>query len=128
MVPGAGLNHMYGTQIMQAQAEARAEAQADERVKRLIAKAESKCEHRCAAEMSELQRDLTRQVAEACRRTRLETERKMGVALVAADRAVLAASGFCELRRTDGPRLQLAHTGFEGAEHAGHNRMSKYAA
>ena len=57
----------------QARAEAQAEAQADERVKRLIAKAEAKCEQRCASEISQLQRDVARQVSEACRRTRYET-------------------------------------------------------
>ena len=118
---------MHVTQCLQAEAEAEAEAQADERVKRLIAKAEAKCEQRHAAKISQLQQDMTRQVAEACRRTRHETELKMAATLVAADHAVLAATGVCELRRASGPRLRLGHTDFDSAKRAGRNRMDRHA-
>lgn len=114
----------------QAEAEAQADAQADERVKRLIAKAEAKCEKRWASEISQLQRNIARQVSEACRRTRYETERQMGETLVAADRAVLAASGVCELRRRGGPRLRLTSTDFEstrGPTRVSRNRMDRSA-
>ncbi len=116
-----------GTQCVQGEAEAQAEAQADERVKRLIAKAEAKCEQRHAAEISRMQRDMARQVAEARRCTRQETELKMMATLVAADRAVLAATGVCELRRTNGPRLRLGHTDFDSAKRTGRNRMDRHA-
>lgn len=104
---------MHGTQCVQAEAEAQAEAQADERVNRLIAKVEAKYKQRHAAEISQMRHDMACQVAEACRRTRHETERKMAATLVAADRAVLAATGVCELRRTNGPRLRLGHNGVD---------------
>ena len=97
-------------------------------MKRLIATAEAKCEQRHAAETSQMQQDMARQVAEACRRTRHETELKMAATLVAADRAVLAATGVCELRRTNGPRLRLGQTDFDNAKRAGRRtRMDRHA-
>lgn len=87
------------------QMQAEAEEEADDRVRRMVATAEAKCEQRCTLEIARMQDDIARQVAEASRRTRHETERKAAEALRAADRAVLTARGLCELRRRDGPRL-----------------------
>ena len=75
-----------------------------------------------------MKRNIDRQVVDACRRTRHETERKMEAALVAADSAVKAASGLCELRRTDGPRLRLTRTVINSAERPRRNLMERYSA
>ena len=104
-------------------------------MRRLVAAAEAKVEKRCVSthqplkpnwssrglcaltkvdvdrvcaqeeEVARLKLDIGRQVAEATRRSRKETEQRVAETLRAADYAVITARGLCELRRRDGPRL-----------------------